>query len=310
MKVSIYGAGRVGVSIAFSLLHTSLVDEMVLIDIDKKRAEGEALDLLHSSSMFKSCNIWAGDSKDIEDSDFIVITAGRSQRPGETRLELLGDNVRIMKEISEDIVKYSPNSIIINVTNPVDVLTYFIWQFTNLPSQRVIGTGTTLDTARLRVLLSQQCGISPASIHVHVIGEHGDSEFVPFSNATIGGLKLIDYCKLCENNSEQGFCLNLKIIEEKVRKAAYEIIERKGATNLAIGAVTARLISSMWRNEKRVWTISVLVDGIYIGYPSVIGKSGVEKVLRLNLSEDEEKKFQYSRSVIQKSIEEIKSKIF
>jgi L-lactate dehydrogenase len=307
MKVSIYGAGRVGVSIAFSLLHTGLVDELVLLDIDKKRAEGEALDLLHATSMFKTCDVKSGNMYDISNSDFIIVTAGRAQKPGESRLELISDNVKIMQSIAKEIIEYSPNSIIINVTNPVDVLTYFLWKFTKLPSKRVIGTGTTLDTARLRVLLSKQVGISPASIHAYVIGEHGDSEFVPFSNATIGGLKLLDYCKQCEVKVGENICLNLQVIEENVRKAAYEIIERKGATNLAIGAVTAQFVSSMWKNEKRVWTPSVLVDEIYIGYPAVVGKDGIEKIIKLDLTETEQQNYLKSRNVIKKVIKEIES---
>ncbi len=308
MKVSIYGAGRVGISVAFSLLHYGIADELVIVDIDKARAEGEALDLLHASAVFKYCNIYAGKPEDTKDSDFIIITAGRAQRPGETRLELLVDNVRIIKEISENIARYSKDSIVINITNPVDVLTYFIWKFSGLHTSKVFGTGTTLDTARLRALLAKNLDISPASIHAYVIGEHGDSEFIPLSNAMVGGVPLTDFCKKCERReSETVPCISFEKIAHEVRTAAYKIIEKKGATNLAIGAVTAKLIDSIWKNEHRVWTPSVYVDDVYIGYPAVLGRKGVERIMYLKLAKDEQEKFEYSKEVIKKAIKEIEA---
>ncbi|QAV33089.1 L-lactate dehydrogenase [Fervidobacterium changbaicum] len=307
MKVSIYGAGRVGVSVAFSLLHYSIVDKIVMVDIDKNRSIGEAMDLLHASGVFKYCNIYAGDPSDIIDSDFVVITAGRAQRPGETRLDLLIDNVKIIKSISEDIKKYAKDSIVINITNPVDVLTYLIWEFTEFDPRKIIGTGTTLDTLRLRTLLAQQCGVSSASIHAYIIGEHGDSEFMPLSSATIGGVLLRDYCADCDMKAEgSSTCLDFEKIVEEVRTAAYKIIEKKGATNLAIGAITAKLIDSIWKNEKRVWTPSVLIDDVYIGFPAVLGRNGVEKIVKLKLVDEEQELLEHSKSVIRKAIEEIK----
>ncbi|MFN4201007.1 MAG: L-lactate dehydrogenase [Fervidobacterium gondwanense] len=308
MKVSVYGAGRVGVSVAYSILHTSIADEIVLIDIDRQRAEGEAYDLFHASAMFKYSKICAGEPKDIKDSNFVIITAGRAQRPGETRLDLLLDNVRIIRQISEEIKTYAPDSIVINVTNPVDVLTYFIWKFTVFDSKKVIGSGTTLDTARLRTILSQHCGVSPANIHAYIIGEHGDSEFMPISNATIGGVLLTDYCSDCKVKTQKP-CIDFDEVVNQVRKAAYKIIEKKGATNLAIGAVVARLVESMWKNEKRVWTPSVLLDDVYIGYPAILGKSGVERIISLRLTPEETKLFEISKNVIQSAIEEIENAI-
>ncbi len=308
MKVSIYGAGRVGISVAFSLLHYGIVDELVIVDIDKNRAEGEALDLLHASAVFKYCNIYAGKPEDTKDSDFIIITAGRAQRPGETRLELLADNVRIIKEISENIVRYSKDSLVINITNPVDVLTYFIWKFSGLHSSKVFGTGTTLDTARLRALLAKHLDISPASIHAYVIGEHGDSEFIPLSNAMVGGVPLTDFCEKCEKKAGDTIpCISFEKIANEVKTAAYKIIEKKGATNLAIGAVTAKLIDSIWKNERRVWTPSVYIEDVYIGYPAVLGRKGVEKVMHLTLEKDEQEKLEYSKAVIRRAIKEIEA---
>ncbi|MDN5338724.1 MAG: L-lactate dehydrogenase, partial [Thermotogaceae bacterium] len=200
MKVSIIGAGRVGTSIAFSLLHREIVNEMVIIDKDRNRAEGEVLDLYHSTPMFNRCDIYSGDFENISNSDFVIITAGASQKPGETRLDLTKRNVAIMKEIATGIREYSKNSIVINVTNPVDVLTYVLWKELNLPEKRVIGTGTILDTARFRSLVSKQCGVSPASVHAYIIGEHGDSEIMIWSSASIGGVNIRRFCNLC--NSE------------------------------------------------------------------------------------------------------------
>lgn len=310
MKVSIYGAGRVGVSVAFSLMHRGLIDEIVLIDVDKERAEGEALDLMHSSAMFKRCDVRAGSPKNIAGSDFVVVTAGYSQKPGETRLDLLEGNLRIIKHISHELKVYAKDSIVINVTNPVDILTYFIWKYTGFDSTKVIGSGTTLDTSRLRVLLSKSCNISPSSIHAYVIGEHGDSEFVPFSLATIGGLRLEDYCKQCKAfpNTSGDICPNLQSIVEEVRHAAYKIIQKKGATNLAIGSVVGSIIESMIKDEKRVWTPSVLYEDVYIGYPAVLSRNGVERILKLNLAEDENILFEKSLNTIRSAIIEMESR--
>lgn len=313
MKISIYGAGRVGVSVAFSIMHKELADEIVLVDIDKNRAEGEALDLMHSSAMFKRCEVIVADPDGIKNSDLIVITAGKSQKPGETRLDLVEGNLRIISNISREIVRYSPDSIIINVTNPVDILTYFLQKFTQFPPERVIGTGTTLDTARLRILLSKKCGVSPSSIHAYVIGEHGDSEFVPFSIATVGGVNIEKYCAACSNknkeNSEED-CVKFQQIEEEVRKAAYKIIAKKGATNLAIGAVTSSLIETMIKDEKRVWTPSVKINDIYIGYPAVIGRCGVEKILNVELNDQEKVKFERSKEIIKSVIKAMEERNF
>ncbi|MDI3473122.1 MAG: L-lactate dehydrogenase [Thermotogaceae bacterium] len=300
MKVSIIGAGRVGTSIAFSLLHREIVNEMVIIDKDRNRAEGEVLDLYHSTPMFNRCDIYSGDFENISNSDFVVITAGASQKPGETRLDLTKRNVAIMKEIATGIREYSKNSIVINVTNPVDVLTYVLWKELNLPEKRVIGTGTILDTARFRSLVSKQCGVSPASVHAYIIGEHGDSEIMIWSSASIGGVNIRRFCNLC--NSEN--CTPLEKIFEDTKNAAYRIIEKKGATNFAIGAVTATLIDSIYKDEKRVWTASVYIDDLYIGFPAVIGKNGVERIINISMDEEERKLFENSKNIIRRHIEE------
>lgn len=300
MKVSIFGAGRVGISIAYSLLHTKIADEMVIVDIDIKRAEGEVLDLYHSTPFLKRCNIIAGNPHDILNSDFVIITAGASQSAGESRLSLTKRNVKIIRQIAAQIKKYSPDAIVINVSNPVDVLSYVLWKETKFNWRKVIGTGTILDTARFRALVAKQCGVSPMSVHAYIIGEHGDSELLVWSNATIGGVSIKRFCQFCTNKN----CTPLESLFEQTKNAAYEIIEKKGATNLAIGTATAALVESIYRDEKRVWTVSVFQDNLYIGFPAILGKNGVEKLVPVKLNSVEKEAFERSKEVIKKYIKE------
>ena len=190
MKIGIVGLGRVGSSTAFALLMKGFAREMVLIDVDKKRAEGDALDLIHGTPFTRRANIYAGDYADLKGSDVVIVAAGVPQKPGETRLQLLGRNARVMKEIARNVSKYAPDSIVIVVTNPVDVLTYFFLKESGMDPRKVFGSGTVLDTARLRTLIAQHCGFSPRSVHVYVIGEHGDSEVPVWSGAMKGGISL------------------------------------------------------------------------------------------------------------------------
>ncbi|MCD6545700.1 MAG: L-lactate dehydrogenase [Thermotogae bacterium] len=301
MKVTIIGAGRVGTSIAFSLLHKEIANEMVIIDKNRDKAEGEALDLYHSTPMFNRCDVYTGDYSNVVDSDFIIITAGASQKPGETRLNLTKRNANIIKDIAANIREYSKNSIIVNVTNPVDVLTYILWRELKFPKERIIGTGTILDTARFRSLVSRQCNVSSASVHAYIIGEHGDSEMVLWSSASIGGVSIERFCSLCKSSD----CTPLENIFEETKNAAYRIIERKGATNFAIGAVTATFVESIYKDKKRVWTASVFMDDLYIGFPAIIGKDGVERVVNVAMNEEERKAFENSKNIVRKYIEEV-----
>ncbi|MBO8160171.1 MAG: L-lactate dehydrogenase [Thermosipho sp. (in: Bacteria)] len=301
MKVSIIGAGRVGISIAFSLLHKKIVDEMVIIDKNFQRAEGEALDLYHSTPMFKRCSIYAGDFQDMQGSDFVIITAGASQNPGETRLDLTKRNTAIIKDIAKKIVLYAKESIVINVTNPVDVLTYVLWKETGIAFNRVIGTGTILDTSRFRSLVSRQCKVSPTSIHAYIVGEHGDSELMIWSSATIGGVDIRNFCKKCKIKN----CTPLERLFEETRNAAYTIIEKKGATNLAIGAVTAAFVESIYKDEKKVWTPSIFLDDLYIGFPAIVGRDGVERIVNIQMDEKEKMLFERSKNIIKKYLSEV-----
>ncbi len=302
MKLAIYGAGRVGSSTAFAILEKKIFEEIVIVDLNRDLAEGEAMDLLHSTPFSKRTVVRAGTAEDIVGSDIIVITAGAAQKPGETRLQLTQKNVSIVGSIAKEIKRYSPDSIVINVTNPVDVLTYVIWKLLETDSSKVMGTGTILDTARLRSLIGLNCNVSPLSVHAYVIGEHGDSEVVAWSSATIGGIKMKDFCNSCS----VGKCNMFEEIEKDVKNAAYEIIRRKGATNYAIAKATATFVESIVKNENRVWTPSVFYNDVYVGYPAIVGKGGVKQLLNLKLSEEENLKFQNSCDIIKKAIKEIK----
>ncbi|PNR97012.1 L-lactate dehydrogenase [Petrotoga sp. 9PWA.NaAc.5.4] len=308
MKVSIIGIGKVGSSVAFSLLNKAITDELVLIDRNKILAEGEALDLLHASAFHKRMVIRSGEYEDIQGSDIIIVTAGAAQKIGETRLDLALKNAQIIKEISENIKKYAPNSIVINITNPVDVMSYVVWKVTGFDSNRVFGTGTILDTARLRALIGSSCGVSPMSIHAYIIGEHGDSELAVWSSAMIGGVPINKFCEKCP--LDQNCIRDLDEIFEEVKNSAYTIIEKKGATNYGIAAATAALVDTIAKNEGRVYTTTVLLDDLYIGYPTIINKDGVERVVNISLSEEENEKFEISKNIIREYIKKIESQIF
>jgi L-lactate dehydrogenase len=300
-EIGIIGMGWVGASVAISILQRGLCNRLLINDINSAIAEGEAMDLNHGSSFFPTATTEACDVKDMMDCRAIVITAGRGGKPGESRLDLLKDNVRIAKNISDSLHGYE--GLLVIVANPVDVLTYYYQQFTGLPAARVIGTGTMLDTARLREVISRRIQLDPKSIHAHVIGEHGDSEVVLWSRAHIGGMPLrkwpswdVDY--------EKG-------IEDEVRTAAHEIISRKGATNHAIGLVTATLLKWLLRGERRLMTVSSVLDGAYglkdvaISLPTLITEGGIHQVLEMDIDTSEKKRFLRSAELMQKAIESV-----
>ncbi|PLV60409.1 L-lactate dehydrogenase [Thermotoga sp. KOL6] len=307
MKVGIIGLGRVGSSTAFALLMKGFAREMVLIDVDKKRAEGDALDLIHGTPFTRRANIYAGEYEDLKGSDVIIVAAGVPQKPGETRLQLLGRNARVMEEIARNVSKYSPESIVIVVTNPVDVLTYFFLKESKMDPRKVFGSGTVLDTARLRTLIAQHCGFSPKSVHVYVIGEHGDSEVPVWSGAMIGGIPLKNMCEIC-NRCDANI---LKEFAEKTKRAAYEIIERKGATHYAIALAVSDIVETIFFDEKRVLTLSVYlenylgVEDVCISVPVTLGKSGVERILEIELDEEELEAFRNSANILKSAINEI-----
>jgi len=307
-KVAIIGTGRVGSSCAYALQLRGLASEIVLINANRRRAEGEAMDINHGSQFTKPVRVWAGDYKDCRDADIVVLAAGTSQKPGDTRLDLLKNNVAILQRVLAPALRYLDDTIVIVAANPVDVLTYIAWQMTGLPSHQVIGSGTILDTARFRFLLGQHFKIDTHSIHAYIIGEHGDSQVPVWSLANIAGMRLDEYSRL------NGILLDSSTREEianNTRRAAYEIIHRKGATYYAIAAGLVRVIEAIVRAENNVLTISSAVNGLHglndvaLSLPCVVNRQGIAKTLDLPLAKDEEIGFQKSAHIIQEAIQSL-----
>jgi len=289
-RVVVVGVGNVGATFAYALAQSGLASEIVLIDANHTRAEGEAMDMNHAVPFFSPCRIWAGDYTDCAGAAVTVITAGANQKPGETRLDLVRKNTGIFKQIIPQVAQHNPNGIILIATNPVDVLSYAAWKMSGLPAERIIGSGTILDTSRFRYLLSEHFGVDPRSVHAYIIGEHGDSEVPVWSLANISGMRLTDFCCLQDVQYDQA---KMDEIFKQTRDAAYEIIQRKGATFYAIGAGLVRIVEAILRDQRTVLPVSSLIDkyygidDVYLSLPTVIDRGGVEALLRLQLAEDE-----------------------
>jgi L-lactate dehydrogenase len=304
-KVAIIGTGRVGASCAYALQLRGLASEILLINANRQRAEGEAMDINHGSQFTKPVRVWAGDYRDCREADIVVIAAGTSQKPGDTRLDLLKNNAAILQRTLAPALKYLEKTILVVAANPVDVLTYLAWRMTGLPPNQIIGSGTILDTARFRFLLGQHFEIEPHSIHAYIIGEHGDSQVPVWSLANIAGVRLDEYTRL---NGKSLDARHQQQIAENTRRAAYEIIRRKGATYYAIAAGLVRIIEAIVRDENSVLTISGVVNGrhglndIALSLPSVINRQGITNTLDLPLSIDEESGLKRSARVIHDAI--------
>ncbi|TLN06385.1 L-lactate dehydrogenase, partial [bacterium] len=285
-RVAIVGAGNVGATFAYSLLISGLSSEIVLIDANQAKAEGEAMDLMHAVPLGRPAHVWAGTYADCAGAAVTVVTAGSAQRPGETRLDLAARNTEIFRQIIPNIVKNNPEGILIIATNPVDVLTYASLKFSGLPAERVIGSGTILDTARFRYLLSQHFDVDPRSVHAFIIGEHGDSEVPVWSLANLAGMRLPVYCAA---NGMHCTPETLTEIFQQTCDAAYHIIERKGATFYAIASGLTRLVEAIVRDQKTVMSVSSLIHEYYgiqdvcFSLPTVIDGGGVERVVQLEL---------------------------
>ena len=315
-RIAIVGVGNVGATFAYALLQSGLAAEIVLIDHNKVRAEGEAMDLNHAVPLTHATRIWAGTYADTAGAAITVVTAGSSQKPGETRLDLVARNYEIFKGIIPEIVKYNPNGIILVAANPVDVLSYAAWKISGLPSNRVIGSGTILDTARFRYLVSQHAGVDARSVHAYIIGEHGDSEVPVWSLATIGGMKLKDYCpgncpEYCEDCCKDFDAKVYEKIFTETRDAAYQIIQRKGATYYAIGNGLLRIVEAILRGQDSVLCVSTLISGyydiddVYLSLPSVIGHDGIKRAMFLNLNDQEKSGLQRSAQVLHDTLHQI-----
>ena len=310
-KVSIIGCGSVGMRYAYALIMKGIARSIVITDLDRKKLEGEVLDLSHGAPYVSPVEVVAGEYPDIRNSDLIVITAGKKQSPGQTRLELAKDNVKIYQQIISQVVKYSPAAIILVVTNPVDILSYAAYKFSSKPANQVIGSGTVLDTARFRFLLAQHCKIDPHNVHAYILGEHGDSELAIWSNATIGGFFLKDYCALCGNNHVCHHKEELELIFNEVRDSAYKIIEKKGETSYAIGLSLVRITQAILHNENSILPVSNLINdylGInntYLSLPAVVNKNGIREFLRLELVKEEQEALANSAYTINQAISKL-----
>jgi L-lactate dehydrogenase len=305
-RVAVVGLGNVGASFAFALLLSGLAAEIVLIDANHAKAEGEAMDLNHAVPFAKPTRIWAGTYEDCAGAAVTVIAAGANQKPGETRLDLVHKNARIFQSIVPEVVKHNPNGILLIATNPVDVLTYVSVKNSGLPAERVIGSGTILDTARFRYLLSQHFDVDARSVHGFIIGEHGDTEVPVWSMANIAGMRLADYCQAHNIRCEQS---DLDELFRQTRDAAYEIIKRKNATYYAVAAGLMRIVEAILRDQSTVLSVSSLVHGQYglhdvcLSLPTVVSHRGIERVLQLVLSEDEREQLEKSASVLKSTID-------
>ncbi|MGN1480368.1 L-lactate dehydrogenase [Porcipelethomonas sp.] len=307
-KCAVIGCGAVGATIAFALTQHSLFSELVLIDSNTAKAQGEAMDLSHGLPFTHPMKVYAGDYKDISDCFLIIITAGTAQKPNETRLDMVHKNVEIFKNIIPNITKYNNEAIILVVSNPVDILTYCTIKLSGFPTNRVLGSGTVLDTARLKYLLSEHLCVDSRSIHAFIIGEHGDSELAVWSSANVSGIDLEDFHGLCASCRDVSF----KDVYEDVRDSAYEVIERKGATYYGIAMAVMRIVLSIIRDEHSVLPVSCFVDGHYgledlcIGVPAIVGSSGIEKVLDIPLSNEENDKLAASVKTLKGVISKLK----
>ena len=301
-KVVIIGTGMVGMSYAYSLLNQGTVKELVLIDIDKERATGEAMDLNHGLSFApRKMKIFAGQYSDCKDADIVVITAGVSQKEGETRIDLLNRNATIIKSVVNQVMKSQFDGIILLASNPVDILTYVAWKASGLPASKVIGSGTSLDTARLRFEIAQKINISIKNIHAYIMGEHGDSEFVCWSKAYVGAKPIVDVIETMEEIDFK----DLEEIHTSVKNAAYEIIKRKKATYYGIGMTLVRITSAIINDENSIIPISVynggaydIVKDLYIGLPAVLNAEGVHHVVKLKLNDIEQEQLDHSANLL------------
>jgi L-lactate dehydrogenase len=303
--IGIVGTGHVGVAAGYAIFLRGLVSDIILIDKDRRRAEGEAMDLMHGQAFAGSVMVRVGEYADLESAQLVIITAGVAQKPGETRLDLLNRNADVFRQIVEQLDRHCPQAVLIIATNPVDVLTYVTQALTRRSGDLVIGTGTMLDTARFRALLGRHYGVDPRSVHAYILGEHGDTEVPIWSTANIGGVPLVGHTIL-----GKPFDADLMAqLFESVRNAAYEIISRKGYTNTAIGSAIARLVDAVLDDERSILPVSHRLTGQYgldevcLSIPSIVGRNGTTDALLPRLSADELEGLQHSAAVLQESLQ-------
>ncbi len=300
-RVVVVGTGYVGSSYAFALMNQGIADELVLIDLNKDKTMGDVMDLNHGKVFApQPTNIWMGDYEDCAQADLVVICAGGNQKPGETRLDLVDKNLKIFKSVVDSVMDAGFDGIFLVATNPVDILTYATWKFSGLPKERVIGSGTILDTARFRFLLGDYFKVAPTNVHAYIIGEHGDTELPVWSHAEVGSIPIRQLIEKNDRYKEE----DLEEIFTNVRDAAYHIIEKKGATYYGIAMGLVRITRAILHNENAILTVSSYLDGeygednIYIGVPAVINRGGVREVMEMQLNEEEQQQFHHSVNVL------------
>ncbi|MCF7916915.1 MAG: L-lactate dehydrogenase [Candidatus Omnitrophica bacterium] len=309
-KISIIGAGAVGSTFAFRLMLSGLVKEIVLVDKDIKKAEGQVMDLNHGLMFAYPANIYAADFSGIKNSNIVVVTAGAKQSPGQSRLDLVQKNTDIFKDMLPQIAKHAPDAIVLIVTNPVDILTYVALKILKYPKEKIFGSGTVLDTSRFRYLISSHCGVDPRNVHAYVLGEHGDTELPVWSNANIGGMLLKDYCPICGKGCN--YKQELGQIFQKVKKAAYEIIDKKGATYYAIALALQKIVDTVIRNNNSVLPVSTLIKDYYqiedvcLGVPAMVNNKGIDKILKIELSKEEQSSLRQSADTLKEIIKKVK----
>ncbi len=304
-KIAIVGTGFVGSTTAYTLMLSGLISELVLIDINARKAEGEAMDMNHGMPFVRPVKIYGGDYSDCKDADIVVITGGANQKPGETRIDLVNKNTAIFRDVIGNIVKYNTDCILLVVTNPVDILTYVTYKLSGFPKNRVIGSGTVLDSARFKYMIGEHMGIDPRNVHAYIIGEHGDTEVPTWSLASIAGVPMDTYCKDCRSCDSESF---KETTYNNVKNAAYEIIDRKGATYYAVALAVRRIVEAIVRNENSILTVSSLLEGEYgledicLSIPSQVNSEGISRIINVPLSDEE-------KALLQKSAKSLKEVI-
>ena len=309
-KVVIVGAGAVGSTFAYALAQKGLADQIMLMDANRDYAEGQVMDLVHGLPYYPPVQIQVGRPEDYADARVIVLTAGAKQAPGESRLALLKKNAAIISSIMDEIVRQKSGAVVVVASNPVDILTYVALKRSGWPKGRVIGSGTVLDSARFRYLLSQHCAVDVGNVHAYILGEHGDSEFPAWSMTNIGGVSIEDYCPIC--NMCDDWEEERDKIFQTVRDSAYHIINYKGATYFAIGMALVRIVGTILQDQHSVLPVSTLLDGEYgltdvcLGIPAVVGQDGVQQIIIAPLTAKEQESLRNSAATLQKALEQIK----
>lgn len=311
-KIALVGVGSVGMGCAYSILNQGLTDELALIDVAGDKADGEARDLMDGVTFApENCKVYHGDYSDCKDAQMVVITAGVAQKPGQTRLELVGVNSKIMRAIVKDVMASGFDGNLVIVSNPVDVLTYVAWEESGLPKNRVIGTGTSLDSTRLRMQLSNKTGVDPHDISAYIVGEHGDSEQPLWSQAAIGGKPLMDWIA----DGDEGVIKkeDLEDIRKNVRDAAYYIIDRKKMTNWGIGLSTARVVRAILEDEHAILPVSAYFNGeyglndIFTGIPTIVGENGVERIVEMHITDEEKAGLHKSAAELKEVLDSVRN---